>query len=173
MFVHADEFAFLLHVGDDVVDRHLRGGTGGRGNGDGRYGVVLRRSDAFERTDVLEFRIGDDDADGLRGVHGRAAADGDDGVRAAGFERRHTVLDVFNGRVRLDAGIDGIGDLSLVEQIGDLGGDAELHEIGVGADKDVLPSARGCEGWDLLDRSLAVIGDGIENDAVRHNRFLR
>ena len=149
---------------------YLGGGTGGGGDGHGGNRVVLRGSDALQGTDVLELGVGDDDADGLGGVHGGAAADGDDGVGPAGPERGDAVLHVLDGRVRLDAGIDGVGDLRFVQQIRDLGGDAELHQIRVGADEDVLPSPGRGQGGDFFDGAFAVEGNGIEDNAVSHEQ---
>ena len=65
-------------------------------------------------------------------------------------------------------GVDAVGDAGLVEQIGDLGGDAELDQVGVGADKDFLAAAALQLAGDLGDGAGAVIGDGVENDAIGH-----
>ena len=100
--VDADEFALLLHVGDDVVDGNLGGGAGGGGNGDDGHARVLGGSDALQAAHVRKFGVGDDDADGLGGVHGGAAADGDDVVGAGSREGRDAVLNVFDGGVGFD-----------------------------------------------------------------------
>jgi len=169
--VDADEFALLLHVGDDVVDRDLGRGSGGGGHGNGEGGVVLRVGDALEAHHVGELGVLDDDADRLRGVHGRAAADGDDAVGPGGLERAHTGLDVFNGGVGLDVGVELVGDLRPVQHVQHLLGDAELHEIGVGADKGFFTAAGSQLMRDLGDRAGAVVRDGVENNAIGHSNL--
>jgi hypothetical protein len=55
---------------------------------------------------------------------------------AFALNARTPCLDVLDRGIRLDVGIELVGDLRLqhVEQlhVGDLFGDAELHEIGIG-----------------------------------------
>ena len=170
--VHADELALLLHVGDDVVDGDLRGGAGGGGHGDGEHGVLLGGGHALQRAHVLELGVVDDDADGLRGVHGGAAADGDDAVRAALLEGRHAALHVFDGGVGLDVAVDLIGEAGLVQQVGDLLGHIELDQVGVGADEGLFVAAGGQLGHDVFDGAAAVIGNGVQNDAIGHGNAL-
>ena len=79
--VDTDELALALHVGDDVVDGGFGSGAGGGGHSDGVNGGVLGGGNAFQRTDVLELRVVDDDTDGLAGVHGGTAAHGDHVIR--------------------------------------------------------------------------------------------
>ena len=130
--------------------------------------MVLGVGDALEGDDVGELGVLDDDADGLGGVHGRAAADGDDHVGAGLLEGGDAVLHVLDRGVGLDLGIEAPGDAGLVEKVGHLGGDAELHEVGVGADEGLLEAATGDLAGDLLDRAGAVIGDVVEDEAVSH-----
>ena len=170
--VHADELALLLHVGDDVVDGDLRGGAGGGGHGDGEHGVLLGGGHALQGAHVLELGVVDDDADGLRGVHGRAAADGYDAVRAAFLEGRHAALHVFDGGVGLDVAVDLIGEAGLVQQVGDLLGHVELDQVGVGADEGLFIAAGGQLGHDVFDGAAAVIGNGVQNDTIGHGNAL-
>ena len=96
----------LSHVGDDIVDGHLGGRAGGGGNGDDGHAGLLGGRHALQAAHVGELGVVDDDADGLGGVHGGAAADGDDVIRARGLEGGHAGLDVLNGGVGLDVGED-------------------------------------------------------------------
>ena len=62
VYVHADEFALLFDIRNDIINRDLGRRARRRGNRDDGNGRILRRRYAFQRTHVLEFGIGDDDA---------------------------------------------------------------------------------------------------------------
>ena len=166
--VDAHELADLLGVGDDVVDGHLSGGTGGRRHGDGEHGVVLSRSNALEAADIGELGVVDDDADSLGGVHGGAATDGHDSVSLGGLEGLDAVLDVLDSGVGLDLGVEAPSDAGGVELVGHLSGNAKLDQIGVGADEDLLVAATLELAGDLLDGAGTMIRDGIENETISH-----
>ena len=104
--VNAYEFALALYVGDNVVDGNLCSGAGSGRNGDNRNAGLFGGSNAFEAADVFKFLVGDDDADGLGGIHRGTAADCDDVVSAGSLERCNAVLYVFDGRVCFDIGVD-------------------------------------------------------------------
>ena len=156
--VHADELPVLLHVGDDVVDGDLSGGAGGSGHCDDGQAGVLGGGHAFQGADVGELGVGGDDADGLGGVHRGAAANGDDAVSAGLLQSLHAVLDVLDGGVGLDLGVDVIGDAGPIQHVGDLLGNAELQQVGVGADQGFVQAAALHFPGDLLDSALAVVG---------------
>ena len=166
--IDAHELADLLGVGDDVVDGHLSSGTGGRRHGDGEHGVVLSRSNALEAADIGKLGVVDDDADGLSGVHGGAATDGHDSVSLGGLEGLDAVLDVLDGGVGLDLGVEAPSDAGGVELVGHLSGNAKLDQIGVGADEDLLVAATLELAGDLLDGAGTMIRDGIENETISH-----
>ena len=166
--IDADELALLLHIGDDVVDGDFSGSTGGGGDSDGKDGVLLGGSDAFQRAHIGELGVVDDDADGLCGVHGRAAADGHDAVSLCGLEGGHAVLHIGDGGVGLDLAVDGVGEACSVQQVGDLLGDAELDKVGVRADESLLVAAGGQLGNDVLDGAVAMIRNSIQNDTISH-----
>ena len=50
--------------------------------------------------------------------------------------------------------------------VGDLGGDAELHQVGVGANEGLLVAATLNLAGNLLDGAGAVIGDVVEDEAI-------
>ena len=102
MRINADELALLFHIGDHVVDGHFGSGAGSGGNSDGGHARILGGGHAFEASHIFKLRIGNDDADGLGGIHGRTAADGDDVVSAGLFESSHTGLHIFNRGIGLD-----------------------------------------------------------------------
>ena len=164
--VNADELADLVRVGDHVVDGDLGRGAGGGGHGNGEGGVLLGGGDALKAGNVGKLGVLDDDADALAGVHGGAAADGDHHVSAGGLVRLDAVLDVLDGGVGLDLRVEGPGDAGGIELVGDLGGHAKLDEVGVGAHEGLLVAAARNLARDLLDCTLAVIADGVENEAV-------
>ena len=170
--VDADELAALLHVGDDVVDGDLGGGTGGGGYGDdGRAGVLGGRG-ALEGTHVGELGVGDDDADGLGGVHRAAAAYGDDVVGAGGLVGLDTGLDVLYGRVGLDVGEYLVGQALGVEAVGHVGDHAVLEDARAADDKRLLEAAGLDLARDFADSTRAVIGSLVEHDTVGHLWFL-
>ena len=144
------------------------GSTGGGGDSDGKDGVLLGGSDAFQRAHIGELGVVDDDADGLCGVHGRAAADGHDAVSLCGLESGHAVLHIGDGGVGLDLTVDGVGEVCSVQQVGDLLGDAELEKVGVRADESLLVAAGGQLGNDVLDSAVAMIRNSIQNDTISH-----
>src|SRR5699024_2168952 len=111
------ELPLALHVGDEVVDGGLGGGAGGGGHRDGEHGAVLGGGHALQGAHVGELGVVDDDADGLAGVHGGPAANGDHVVGARGLVGRHAGLHVFDGGVGLDVGIDLIGHAGPVQQV--------------------------------------------------------
>ena len=166
--VDAHELADLLGVGDDVVDGHLGGSTGGRRHGDGEHGVVLSGSNALEAADISELGVVDDDADGLGGVHGGATTDGHNSVSFGGLEGLDAVLDVLDRGVGLNLGVEAPSDAGGVELVGHLGGNAKLDQVGVGADEDLLVAATLELTGDLLDGAGTMIRDGIENETISH-----
>ncbi len=169
--IHADELALLLHIGDDVIDGDLGSSAGGGGNSDGEHSVLLGGSNAFQRADIRKLGVIDDDADGLCGIHGGAAADGHDAVSFSSLESGHAVLHVGDGGVGLDLTVNSVGKVCSIQQIGDLLGDAELDQVGIGADECLLVAAGGQFGNDVLNGTVAMVGDGIQNDAVSHSYF--
>ena len=168
VLVNADELALPVRIRDDVIDGNFSSGAGRRGNGDGLYGMILRGSYALEGKHVTELGICNDDADGLGCVHGRATTDGDDRVSVGCLESSHAVLDVLNRGIGLDFGIYAVGNLCLVEKVRDLGGDAELDEVGVGAYEDLREALALSDSGYFLDGPLAMVGYGVQNDSVCH-----
>ena len=169
--VHADELALLLHIGDDVVDGDLGRSTGGGGHGNGEHSVLLGGSHTFQRAHIRELGVVDDDADGLCGIHGGAAADGHDAVCLSSLEGCHAVLHVGDGGVGLDLAVNRVGEVCSIQQVGDLLGHAKLDQVGVRADKSLLVAAGGQLGNDVLNGTVAMVGNGVQNNAVSHNYF--
>ena len=131
MRINAHELALLFHIGDYIVDRHFRRRSRRRRHRKNRQAGLGGRAEPFERTHIRELRIGNDYAYRLRSVHGRAAANRDDGICLRLFRRLHTVLYVLNRRIWLDVAVDGVGDFRRVEDVGDLFRDTELDEVGI------------------------------------------
>lgn len=82
--------------------------------------MVLGGSNALEATDIGELGVVDDDANGLGGVHGGAATDGHDSVSFGGLEGLDAVLDVLDGGVGLNLGVEAPSDAGGVELVGHL-----------------------------------------------------
>ena len=134
--------------------------------------MLLGGGNALKRAHVGKLGVVDDDADGLRRIHGGATAHGHDRVSLGSLEGLNAILHVLDGGIGFNLGIQAPGDARLVQQVGDLGGDAKLHQIGVGAHKDLLEAAALNLAGDLLDGTRAVIRDGVENNSVRHEASL-
>ena len=164
--VHADELPLLLHISDHVVDRGLGAGAAGGGHGDGENSAVLRGRDTLEGADIGELRVVDHDADSLAGIHGGTAADGDHEIRAGFLIGPDAVLDVFNGGIGLDIGIQGIGDPGLIQQIGHLFGDAELDQIRIGGDEGLFEAMGRDDSRNLLNRAVSMIGHAVQNKTI-------
>ena len=155
--VDAHELADLLGVGDDVVDGHLGGGTGGRRHGDGEHGVVLSGSNALEAADIGELGVVDDDADGLCGIHGGAAADGDQVVSAGCLKCFNTVLDILDRRVCFNIGVELVVKTVCGQNVGYFGGNLEFYEIRVGTYERLFKAVGFRLVRDLLNRACSVI----------------
>lgn len=55
-----------------------------------------------------------------------------------------------------------------VELVGHLSGNAELDQIGVGADEDLLVAATLELAGNLLDGAGTMIRNGVENETISH-----
>ena len=170
--VYADELSLLLHVGDNVVDCHFRSGTGSGRHCNGEHRVLLRRRNALQRANVCELRVLNDDADGLCGIHGGAAANGHDAVCAGNLEGLNAVLYVLNRRVRLDLAVNGIREAGLVQKIRHLLRNAELQKVRVRANKSFFVAARLKLLRNLFNRTLAVIRNCVQYDSADHKKHL-
>ena len=107
-------------------------------------------------------------ADAFGCVHGGTAADGHDAVCFGSLESGHTVLHIGNGGVGLDLAVDGVGEVCSIQQVRDLLGDAELDQVGVRADEGLFVAAGGELRHNVLDGTMAMVGNGIQNDAISH-----
>ena len=56
-----------------------------------------------------------------------------------------------------------------IQQGSDLAGNAELDQVGVRADKSLFIAAGGQFGNNVLDCTMAMVRDSIQNNAVSHN----
>src|SRR5699024_9811952 len=166
--VHTDKLALFLHVGDDIVDGDLGRGAGGGGNRDCKDCVLLGGGYAFQAADIGKFGVVDDNADSFGGIHRRTAADGHDAVCARSLEGLDAVLNVFNCGVGLDFTVDAVGKVGRVQQGGDFGGNAKLDQVRVRADKRLCIAAGGQFRHNVFNRAFAVVGNGVQNNAVCH-----
>ncbi len=130
--------------------------------------MVLSGSNALEAADIGELGVVDDDADSLGGVHGGATADGHDSVSLGGLKGLDAVLDVLDGGVGLNLGVEAPSNTGGVELVGYLGGNAKLDQIGVGADEDLLVATTLELAGDLLDGARTMIRNGVENETISH-----
>ena len=134
---------------------------GGGGHGDGEDSMLLGGCDTFQRADIRELRVVDDDADSLCGVHGRAAADGDHAVCTAVLKSLNAVLNILNGRVRLDVIIQEEIDTVLFQKIRYLAGHTKLHEIRIGCNEDLFVISCLDQSGNLLDCAMSMIRNSI------------
>ena len=77
-------------------------------------------------------RLAGHEGDELADVHGRAAAEGDDAVVAAGLVGGEAVVEVLQRRVAVDLGEDRGLDVRLAEDVERLGDDRQVDEAGIG-----------------------------------------
>ena len=112
------------------------------------------------------LRIGNDDADGLGGIHRRAATDGDQVVRAGVLEGLYAGLYVFNGRIWLDIGIKLIFQAVRVQYIQHLLGNVEFDQVRIRTYKSLLEASGLCLCGDIMDGARAVIGCFIQDESV-------
>ena len=152
MRIYAYELTLALYISDNVVDGNLCCGTCCGGHCDDGYAGLLGRCYAFQATYIFEFRVGNDDTDGFGGIHGGAAADGDDIVCAGCLESSHTVFHIVNGGVSLNIGINFISKTFLVKQSGYFSGHTELDQVGIGTYECLLKSMSLCF---IYDSSIA------------------
>ena len=124
VLVDAHELALVLGVGDDVVDGGLRRGTGGGRNANDRHGRLLGVGHALQGENVRELGICANNANCLRGVLRRTAANADEDVRTFVVERLDARLHVLHGRIGDDVGEDGVGEFGGFELVGQLGQNA-------------------------------------------------
>ena len=81
---------------------------------------------------ILKFRVCDDDADRFGGIHGGAAADGDQVVSAGCLKCFNTVLDILDRRVCFNIGVELVVKTVCGQNVGYFGGNLEFYEIRVG-----------------------------------------
>ena len=172
MGVNAHELPLPLHIRDHVVDRDLRRGTGSRRDRDDGNAGLSGGSGAFQASHILKFRVCDDDADGLCGIHGGTAADGDDVICTGLLECRDTVLHILNGGIGLDVRVDLICQALPVKDIRHLARHMELDQIRVGTHKCLLERASFHFLCDLRDRAGAMIRGPIQIDPVCHVKYI-
>ena len=159
--IHTDKFPLLLNIGYDIVDGGLCTGAAGCRYSDGKYRAMLRRSNTLEGTDVCKLRVIDDNADALAGIHGGAAADGDHAVGTAVLKSLNAVLNILNGRVRLDVIIQEEIDTVLLQKIRYLAGYTKLHKIRIGCNEDLLVISCLDQSGNLLDCAMSMIRNSI------------
>ena len=163
------ELVVGLHVGDDRGDGGF--GTGAGGGGDR---IEFRREIAVEghfrqRGDrdgnhenegakALDGtgRTANAGADTFRAVHGRTAADGDEGFTLVFFVKLQRGFDVLDARVRLDFVIDDIADAFCLQGLKQTLQQIEAHEDLLGNDEDLLFTIRFDLSGKLFDRSGAL-----------------
>ena len=164
--IDADHLLAGLLVDDDVVDRHLGGGSGGGRQREGRHGAAVRVGRPFERLHVGELGVVGHDADTLGRVDDRTAAQRHDEVGTRSLEGGYAVLHVGDGRIGLHVGENFIGNAGSAEHLLDLGGHAEADEVGIRHEKGFLVTAAACLVGNHRAASGAEIGDFIQYDTL-------
>ena len=157
MRVNAYKFTFSLDIGDNIVDRNLGSSTGCCRNGDDRNTRFFRRCNTLKTSYILKFRVCDDDADRFGGIHGGAAADGDQVVSAGCLKGFNTVLDILDRRVCFNIGVELVVKTVCGQNVGYFGGNLEFYEIRVGTYERLFKAVGFCLVRDLLNRACSVI----------------
>ena len=133
--IDAYHLLLVLLVGDYVVDGHFGCCASCCRQSDDWHRLVLGVGNAFERNHVCELRVVGDDADGLRCVDARTAADGEQEVGTRLGECFQTELHVLNGRVLLYLAEHLVWYLCLVEHVEHFLCNTKLNKVFIGANK--------------------------------------
>ena len=157
VWVNTYKFTLLFHIGNDVVDGNFCRSTSSGRNSDDRYTWFFGRSYALKAAHIFKFRIGNDDTDGFGSIHGRATADCNEVVGTGILECLYTVLDILDGWIWFDIGINLIHKTILVQYICYLFCYTKLDQVRIRADKSFLESVCFCLGCNLLNCTCTVI----------------
>ena len=156
--VYTYKFALFLNIRDYIVDGNLCRGSGCGWNCNNRDTWVLGRCNALQAPHILEFRVGNDHANGLGCIHGRTAADCNDIVCSGCLKCSNAGLYILNGWIGFDVGINLICKTSVLQHFCHLAGHVELNQVRVGTDKCFLESPCLCLIGNLRDCACAMIG---------------
>ena len=168
--VDADELADLLGVGDHVVDRDLGRGAGGGGHGDGEarrgsWWVRRPRGSARRRTRGSSMMMPMALAVSMEEPPPMV----DDAVGLGRLVRLDAVLDVLDGGVGLDLGVELTRRYPAASSSSvTLAVTPNLTRSGSEQTKAFLKPRRVHLARDLLDGALAVIADGVEDKTISH-----
>ena len=167
--IHTDELPLFFHIGNDIVDGNFCGSAGCCGNSNGGNSVVLCRRNALQRTHIRKFRIGNDNADRLCGIHRRAAADGNNGIRSARLKSRYTLLHILDGGIGLDLRVNRVCNAGVVQNICHLCRHTEFQQIRVCCNKQVLIAVSFYFVDDFLNRTFSMIRNVVQYNTICHN----
>ena len=162
--VEDDLLGVVAGIGDDRGAADLRAGAGGGRHGDDRRDAV-RIGARPPVLAILEIedraRLAGHEGDQLADVHGRAAAEGDDAVMAAGLVGGDAVLEVLQRRIAVDLGEDRDGNLRLLQDVERRGHDRQVDKARIGDQQ--RPGDAGC------GKRIGQFGDaaGTEADGGR------
>ena len=126
-------------------------------------------SNAFKRANICKLGVINDDADCLGGVHNGTAADSDDAVSTKFLEGLHTVLDILDGGIGFNVGVESVDNTGSIQKVSDLFDFTGLYHMTSGSDECTLVAAIGEFGNDFFDGTYAMVGNRVENDAISHN----
>ena len=128
----------------------------------GKVSMINQDQTCEEHLEILNAALSD---------NWNTAADGHDAVCLSSLEGCHAVLHVGDGGVGLDLAVNSVGEVCSIQQVGDFLGHTKLDQVGVRADKSLLVAAGGQLGNDVLNGTVAMVGNGVQNNAVSHNYF--
>ena len=115
--INTDKFSLSLHIRDNVVDCNFCCCTSGCRYCNDRYTWFFRRSNAFKTSDILKFRVRDNDSDRFGSIHGRAASDRDQIISTCFLKCLYTMLYVLDRRICFDIRIDLISKSVFIQNI--------------------------------------------------------
>ena len=169
MWVNTDKFSLSFHIGDNVVDGYFSCGTCCGRNSDNWNTWFFGWSNTFQASDILKFRICNDDADCFCCVHRRTAANRYDIISAGSFECSNTVLYIFNSWICFDVRIDLVCKALAVQNISYFFGNAEFNQVRVRADESFLKCSCFYFCCNFFHCACSMIGSFVEHDSVCHD----
>ena len=117
MCIYTNEFTFLFHVSDNVVNGNFCCCSCCSWNCDDRDRWLLGRCYTFQASYIFKFRIGNDDTDRFCCIHRRTAADSDQIISTGFLKCCYTSLYILNSWVWFDIRVDLICKTCIIQYI--------------------------------------------------------
>ena len=155
--INTDKFSLSLHIRDNVVDCNFCCCTSGCRYCNDRYAWFFRGCNSLKTSDILKFRIGNNDSDRFWGIHRRSSTDCDQVISFRFLKCLNAVLYILDRRVCFDIWINFISKSVFVKNIRYLFCNTKFDQIRIRTYKCFFESTRLCLCCNLFDRSCSVV----------------